>query len=173
MTLDPVAAVADIAPTFAGSLLRPEDPAYEEARRVHNGLIDKRPALIAQCRGMVDIADAVRLGRTLGVEVSVRGGGHNPAGRAVTNGGLMIDLSQMRAVLVDPRRRTARVQGGAIWKDVNRETQAYGLAVTGGAVGTTGVAGLTLGGGLGWLMARQGIYARLYRYQSAVDQSVI
>jgi FAD/FMN-containing dehydrogenase len=157
MKLDPVAAVADIAPTFAGSLLRPEDPAYEEARRVHNGLIDKRPALIAQCRGMVDIADAVRLGRTLGVEVSVRGGGHNPAGRAVTNGGLMIDLSQMRAVLVDPVRRTARVQGGAIWKDVNRETQAYGLAVTGGAVGTTGVAGLTLGGGLGWLMARQGM----------------
>ena len=157
MNLDPVAAVADIASTFAGRLLRPEDPAYEEARRVHNGLVDKRPALIAQCRGMADIADGVRLGRTLGVEVSVRGGGHNPAGRAVTNGGLMIDLSGMRAVLVDPIRRTARVQGGAIWKDVNRETQAYGLAVTGGAVGTTGVAGLTLGGGLGWLMARQGM----------------
>jgi FAD/FMN-containing dehydrogenase len=156
MILEP-AAVADLVPSFAGRLLRPEDPAYEDARRVHNGLIDKRPALIAQCRGMADIAGAVRLGRALGVEVSVRGGGHNPAGRAATNGGLMIDLSLMRAVLVDPVRRTVRVQGGATWADVNRETQAYGLAVTGGAVSTTGVAGLTLGGGLGWLMARQGM----------------
>jgi FAD/FMN-containing dehydrogenase len=148
---------AELAPTFAGRILRPGDAEYDEARRLHNGLVDKRPALIAQCRGMADIADAVRLGRSLGLEIAVRGGGHNPAGRASTEGGLMIDLSPMRAVLVDPTRRTARVQGGALWKDVNRETQAYGLAVTGGAIGTTGVGGLTLGGGLGWLMAKLGM----------------
>jgi FAD/FMN-containing dehydrogenase len=93
----------------------------------------------------------------VGVEIAVRGGGHNPAGRASTDGGLMIDLSPMRAVLVDPAQRIARVQGGALWLDVNRETQAHGLAVTGGAIGTTGVGGLTLGGGLGWLMAKLGM----------------
>ncbi len=153
----PTTILDEIAPAFAGRLLRPDESGYDEARKVHNGLIDKRPSLIAQCRGMADIADAVGLGRSLGVEIAVRGGGHNPAGRATTNGGLMIDLSQMRSVLVDPVRRTARVQGGALWKDVNRETQAYGLAVTGGAIGTTGVGGLTLGGGLGWLMAKHGM----------------
>lgn len=150
-------AVAELSQSFAGRLIQPGEPGYDAARQVHNGLIDKRPALIARCRGMADIADAVRLARTMGVEVAVKGGGHNVAGRATTNGGLMIDLSLMRAVLVDPVRRTARVEGGAVWKDVNRETQAYGLAVTGGAVSSTGVAGLTLGGGLGWLMARQGM----------------
>ena len=149
--------VADLAPAFSGALLRPDDPDYDRARRVHNGLVDKRPALIAQCRGMADIADAIRLGRSLGVEIAVRGGGHNPAGRATTDGGLVIDLSPMRAVMVDPVLGIARVQGGALWKDVNRETQAYGLAVTGGAIGSTGVGGLTLGGGLGWLMARLGM----------------
>jgi FAD/FMN-containing dehydrogenase len=106
---------------------------------------------------MADIADAVALARSMGLEIAVRGGGHNPAGRASTNGGVMIDLSPMRAVVVDPAHRIARVQGGALWKDVNRETQAYGLAVTGGAIGTTGVGGLTLGGGLGWLMAKLGM----------------
>ena len=149
--------VAGLPPAFAGRILRPGDPAYDDARRLHNGLVDKRPALIAQCRGMADIADAVRLGRSLGLEIAVRGGGHNPAGRASIDGGLVIDLSLMRAVVVDPVRRVARVQGGALWKDVNRETQAYGLAVTGGAVGSTGVGGLTLGGGLGWLMAKLGM----------------
>ena len=150
-------AVAELSQTFAGRLIQPGEPGYDAARQVHNGLIDKRPALIARCRGMADIADAVRLSRAMGVEVAVKGGGHNVAGRATTNGGLMIDLSLMRAVLVDPVRRTARVEGGAVWKDVNRETQAYGLAVTGGAISSTGVAGLTLGGGLGWLMAKQGM----------------
>jgi FAD/FMN-containing dehydrogenase len=149
--------VTNLAPAFSGRFLRSEDPEYDQARRVHNGLVDKRPGLIAQCRGMADIADAVRLGRSLGVEIAVRGGGHNPAGRATTDGGLVIDLSPMRAVMVDPVRRIARVQGGALWKDVNRETQAYDLAVTGGAVGSTGVGGLTLGGGLGWLMAKLGM----------------
>ena len=150
-------AVADLAPAFAGRLLQPSDDGYDTARKVHNGLIDKRPALITQCRGMADIADAVRLGRQLGLEIAVKGGGHSPAGRGTTDGGLMIDLSLMRAVLVDPVRRTARVEGGARWADVNRETQAHGLAVTGGAVGSTGVGGLTLGGGLGWLMSKFGL----------------
>lgn len=152
-----VSAVGELLPAFAGRLLKPTDPGYDEARRVHNGLIDKRPALIAQCRGIADVSDAVKLGRSMGVEVAVRGGGHNVAGRATTNGGLMIDLSLMRSVMVDPVRRTARVQGGATWADVNRETQAYGLAVTGGAISTTGVGGLTLGGGLGWLMSKLGM----------------
>jgi FAD/FMN-containing dehydrogenase len=151
------ARVSELAPAFAGRFLQPTDPDYDEARRVHNGLIDKRPALIAQCRGIADVADAVRIGRTLGLDIAVRGGGHNPGGRATIDGGLVIDLSLMRAVLVDPVSRTAMVQGGARWADVNRETQAYGRAVTGGAVSTTGVGGLTLGGGLGWLMARCGM----------------
>src|SRR5690606_33345093 len=103
------------------------------------------------------IAGAVRLGRTLGLGIAVRGGGHNPGGRATIDGGLVIDLSLMRGVMVDPVRRVAYVQGGARWADVNRETQAYGLAVTGGAVSTTGVGGLTIGGGLGWLMAKCGM----------------
>ncbi len=155
--MSPAPRAVELAPAFAGRFLQPSDLDYDEARRVHNGLIDKRPALIAQCRGIADIADAVRLGRTLGLPIAVRGGGHNPGGRATIDGGLVIDLSLMRAVLVDPVRRIAFVQGGARWADVNRETQAYGLAVTGGAVSTTGVGGLTLGGGLGWLMARCGM----------------
>jgi hypothetical protein len=150
-------AVRELAPAFSGRLIEPGQPGYDEARKVHNGLIDKRPALIAQCAGMADIADAVRLGRKLGLEVAVRGGGHNVAGRSTTNGGLMVDLSRMRSVHVDPRRRTARAEGGAIWRDFNRETQAHGLATTGGVVGSTGVGGLTLGGGLGWLMGQYGM----------------
>jgi FAD/FMN-containing dehydrogenase len=150
-------AVGQVAPTFLGRLLKPGDVGYEEARRVHNGLIDKRPALIARCRGAADVADAVRLGRTLGLEIAVRGGGHNPAGRAVTDGGLMIDLSGMRAIRVDPAARTARAEGGATWRELDRETQVHGLATTGGSVSSTGVAGYTLGGGLGWLMSKCGL----------------
>jgi len=150
-------AAANLATSFSGRLLQPGDAGYDEARKVHNGLIDKRPALIAQCRGMADVADAVRLGRELGLEVAVRGGGHNVAGRATTDGGLMIDLSLMRSVHVDAARRTARAEGGVVWRELNRETQAYGLATPGGVVGSTGVAGLTLGGGLGWLMAKYGM----------------
>jgi FAD/FMN-containing dehydrogenase len=150
-------AVAELAGAFSGELLQPADAAYDEARRVHNGLIDKRPALIARCRGTADVVDAVQLARKLGLEVAVRGGGHNVAGRATVDGGLMIDLSPMRAVYVDPERRTVRAQGGATWADLNRETQLHGLAVTGGVVSTTGVAGLTLGGGLGWLMSKFGL----------------
>jgi FAD binding domain-containing protein/berberine-like enzyme len=152
-----IAAPRDVVPSFAGQLLQQGDLGYEEARRVHNGLIDKRPALIARCQGVADVSDAVKLARTLNLPVAVRGGGHNVAGRATIDGGLMIDLAPMKGIAVDSRARTARAQGGVLWKDFNRETQAYGLATTGGVVATTGIAGLTLGGGLGWLMPKYGL----------------
>ena len=142
---------------IAGSVLVPADAGYEEARRVHNGMIDRRPALIARCHGTADVQAAVRFGRAHGLEIAVRGGGHNVAGNAVCEGGLVIDLAPMRGVHVDPRARRARAQGGATWGDYNRETQLHGLASTGGVVSTTGVGGLTLGGGLGWLLGKYGM----------------
>jgi len=145
--------------TFSGTLLQPGDDGYEEARRVHNGLIDKRPALIARCRGTADVADAIALAREAGLEISVRGGGHNVSGRAVTDGGVMIDLAEMKGIHVDPATRTVRAQGGVTWAEFNRETAVHGLAVTGGAISSTGVAGYTLGGGLGWLMGVYGLAA--------------
>ncbi len=151
------AAIASNANAFSGRLIQPGESGYDDARRVHNGLIDKKPAVIAECRGAADIIDAVNLARAHRLEVAVRGGGHNVAGRATVDDGLMIDLSQMRGVQVDPASRRARAQGGAIWKDLNRETQLHGLAVTGGVVSTTGIGGLTLGGGLGWLMPKYGL----------------
>jgi len=144
---------------FSGTVLLPGDDGYDEARQVHNGLVDRRPALIARCLGTADIAEAIGLARASGLEVSIRGGGHNVAGRAVTDGGVMIDLSPMKGIHVDPDARTARAQGGATWKELNRETHAHGLAVTGGAISSTGIAGFTLGGGLGWLMAKHGLGA--------------
>ena len=145
--------------SFSGTVLRPGDDGYDEARLVHNGLVDRRPALIARCQGTADIAEAIGLARASSLEISVRGGGHNVAGRAVTDGGLMIDLSAMKGIHVDAEARTARAQGGVVWKELNRETHAHGLAVTGGAISSTGIAGFTLGGGLGWLMAKHGLGA--------------
>jgi FAD/FMN-containing dehydrogenase len=152
-----MATTPSLAATFSGTLLSPGDDGYDAARRVHNGLIDKRPALIARCAGTDDVAAAVRYAREAGLEISVRGGGHNVAGRAVVEGGLMIDLAEMRDVDVDPSAATARAQGGARWSHVNDACGAHGLAVTGGAISTTGIAGYTLGGGLGWLMSTQGL----------------
>ena len=149
--------IARAAETFTGQLLQPTDRAYDDRRSVHNGLINKRPAAIACCHGVADVVDAVRLARTLGLEVSVRGGGHNVAGRATIDEGLMIDLSPMKGIHVDVPARTVRAQGGVLWKELNRETQLHGLATTGGVVGSTGIAGLTLGGGLGWLMPKYGL----------------
>ncbi len=156
MTLEthPIAALRS---QLAGSVLAPSDAEYDDARRLHNGLIDRRPALVVRCHGTADVQAAVRFGRERGLEIAVRGGGHNVAGNAVCDGGLMIDLSPMRAVHVDPRTRRARAQGGATWGDYNRETQLHGLASTGGVVSSTGVGGLTLGGGLGWLMGKHGM----------------
>jgi len=142
---------------FRGQIVKPGDPNYDAVRKVHNGLIDKRPAVIARCVGLADIADAIRYATAQKLEISVRGGGHNVGGRAVSEGGLMIDLSLMKGVHTNARDRIAVVEGGALWKDLNRETQLHGLAVTGGVVGTTGVAGLTLGGGLGWLLPKHGL----------------
>lgn len=149
--------ITDLASRFSGQLLQPIDVGYDDARRVHNGLVDKRPFLIARCRNTADVADAVNFAREHSLEVAVRGGGHGVAGRSAIDGGLMIDLSLMRGIHVDPKARTARAQGGATWGDYNRETHAHGLASTGGIVSTTGVGGLTLGGGLGYLLGKHGL----------------
>jgi FAD/FMN-containing dehydrogenase len=144
-------------PGFRGDLIAPGDDRYDSARALWNGNVDRRPGLIARCRSTADIAAAVRFARAHDVEIAVRDGGHNVAGTAGCDDGIVIDLSEMCAVSVDPVERTARVQGDALWRDVDRATQAHGLATTGGIVGHTGVAGLTLGGGLGWLMRKHGL----------------
>ena len=143
--------------TFRGRLLAPQDDGYDQARVVQNGLIDRRPGLIVQCSGTADVIDAVNLARERRLLTAVRAGGHSIAGYGVCDDALMLDLSVMRGVWVDPDARTVRVQGGATWGDVDRETQAFGLAVPGGVVSTTGVAGLTLGGGIGWLHRAYGL----------------
>jgi len=144
---------------FRGDLIGPEHADYDGARAVWNGSVDRRPKLIARCRGAADVAAVVRFGREHDLELAVRGGGHNVAGTAVCDDGIVVDLSGMRAVSVDPARRTARVQGGALWGDVDHETEAHQLATTGGIIGHTGVAGLTLGGGIGFLMRKHGLAA--------------
>jgi FAD/FMN-containing dehydrogenase len=142
-----------------GTVLQPGSDAYEDARRVHNGMVDRRPALIVRCRSTEDVVASVRFARQTGTEISVRGGGHNVAGRAVADGALMIDLAEMKSTSVDPEQRIVAAQGGLTWAELNAATAEHGLAVTGGAISTTGIAGLTLGGGLGWLMAKHGLAA--------------
>ena len=151
------AAVGELRAQFRGPLLCPGDPGYDEARAVWNGMIDRKPQLIARCLGTADVVAAVNFGRDRGLEISVRGGGHGVGGLAVAEGGLMIDLSLMRAVLVDPVAQVARVQGGALFKDLDREAQAHGLATTGGHVSHTGVGGFITGGGIGWLARKYGL----------------
>ena len=145
--------------SFSGDLLRPGATGYEEARQVYNGLIDKRPALIARPRDTADVAALIAFAREGDLEISIRGGGHGIAGRAVADGALMIDLSLMKQVSVDPDARTARAGAGATWGGFNDAAAEHGLATTGGVVSTTGIAGLTLGGGFGWLMAKHGLAA--------------
>ena len=152
-------AVDTLAAQLSGRLLRPGDDDYDECRRVHNGLIDRRPALIVRCRTAADVAAAVRFARDGGHDISVRGGGHNVGGLAVADDAVMIDLAEMKAIRVDPDARTARAEGGVTWAELNAATGEHGLAVTGGAISTTGIAGLTLGGGLGWLMPKFGLAA--------------
>jgi FAD/FMN-containing dehydrogenase len=142
---------------FRGALLRPGEEGYDEARRVWNGAIDRRPALIARCAGADDVAVAVRFAREHDLAVSVRGGGHAVAGHAVVDGGLMIDLSLMKAVRVDPGARTARAAGGVLLGELDRATQPFGLATPSGIVSHTGIGGLTLGGGLGYTMRKFGL----------------
>ena len=143
--------------SLRGQVILPRDSGYEQARAVWNGAHDRHPALIIRCAGTADVMKAVEFARSQGLTVAVRGGGHSIAGFSTTDGGAMIDLSEMNAVTVDPPRRRATAQGGATWADFDHETQAFGLAVTGGLVSTTGIGGLTLGGGLGWLMRRHGL----------------
>jgi FAD/FMN-containing dehydrogenase len=140
-----------------GPLLTAEDPDYDEARAVRNGLIDRRPALIARCSGTADVVACVNFAREHGLLLSVRGGAHNVAGNAVNDGGLVVDLTNMRGVYVDPDARTVRVQGGAVWGDVDHETQLFGLAVPGGVVSSTGIGGLTIHGGYGHLRRKYGL----------------
>jgi hypothetical protein len=151
------AAIAALRTQCTGAVLCPGDGEYDSARRLWNGMIDKRPAAIARCTGVADVLAAVEFGRTHGLQVAVRGGGHNVAGRAMCDGGLVIDLSPMKGIRVDPATRTVHAQAGVTWGQFDRETQAFGLATTGGAVTTTGIAGLTLGGGVGWLMGKYGL----------------
>lgn len=139
------ALVTDLAAQVSGPVLGPEDAGYDAARSVHNGLIDRRPAVIVRCRKTSDVVAALALARRAELEVSIRGGGHNVAGRAVTDGGVMIDLAEMKSVEVDPDAGTARAEGGVIWAELNAAAAEHGLAVTGGAISTTGIAGYTLG----------------------------
>jgi len=140
-----------------GGLIRSDHDGYEVARRVWNGNVDRRPALIARCTGVADVQQAIAFARASRVRVSVRGGGHGAPGYGTNDGGLVIDLSPMKGIQVDPAARTVRAQGGVLWRELDHETQAFGLATTGGTVSNTGIGGLTLGGGLGWLMGRHGL----------------
>jgi hypothetical protein len=140
-----------------GSLLTSGQDGYESARRVWNGNVDRRPALIARCAGVADVQQAVNFARAHRLLVSVRGGGHSVSGYGTNNDGLVIDLSALKGIQVDPATRTVRAQAGVLWRELDHETQAFGLATTGGTVSNTGVAGLTLGGGLGWLMGVHGL----------------
>ena len=149
-------ALDELGGSFGGELLLPTSPGYDATRRIWNGAIDRHPACIARCTGVADVVAAVRLARERDLLVAVRSGGHGVAGHAVCDGGLMIDLSPMKGIRVDPQARTARAQAGVLWGELDRETQLHGLATVGGIVTHTGIAGLTLGGGLGWLMRKYG-----------------
>jgi FAD/FMN-containing dehydrogenase len=150
-------AVDELANGFRGELVRPADPSYDEQRKIWNGSIDRSPALIAKCAGVADVMAAVTFGREGALDVAVRSGGHSFPGHSLCDGGLVIDLSLMKGIRVDPDARTVRVQAGALLGELDRETQAFGLAVPAGIVTHTGVAGLTLGGGIGWLQRKYGL----------------
>src|SRR6202162_5795857 len=150
-------AVEQLRAQLRGEFITPESPAYDTARRVWNGMIDKRPAAIARCAGVADVVATVQFAAENDILLVIRGGGHNVAGLATCDGGIVIDLVRINGAHVDPLRRTFRAQAGMCWGDFDRETQLFGLAATGGLVSTTGISGLTLGGGFGWLMGRCGL----------------
>jgi FAD/FMN-containing dehydrogenase len=153
----PQTALSDFRTSLRGQLLLPGEPGYDEARKIHNALIDRRPAMIVQCAGVSDVMAAVKFARGSDLLVAVRGAGHNVAGTSVCDGGMVIDLSAMKSIRVNPGTRTARVEPGVTWTEFAHELQPFGLAATGGFVGTTGVAGLTVGGGLGWMVRKHGL----------------
>jgi FAD/FMN-containing dehydrogenase len=150
-------AVDEFATVLRGNLLEPSDDAYERHRRVWNGSIDRHPALIVRCAGVADVIAAVRFARTHGLLMAVRGGGHSFPGYSVCDGGMVVDLSPMKGIRVDPVARTVRAQAGVLLGELDRETQQFGLAVPAGIVTHTGLAGLTLGGGIGFIMRRYGL----------------
>ena len=150
-------ALTDFRQKHRGDLFTPDDPRYEEARRVWNAMIDRRPALIARPRGAADVIECVQFAKQLQLPLAIRGGGHNIAGRCVCDDGLVIDFADMKGIRVDPAAKTARAEPGLRWTEFDRETQGFGLATTGGTIGDTGIAGLTLGGGFGWLEGKFGM----------------
>src|SRR5215216_238751 len=149
--------VSELEQALRGRLIRPSDDDYDERRAIWNGAHDRRPALIVRCAGTADVIRALEFARSEELPVAVRAGGHSIPGFSSVDGGMVIDLSPMQGIEVDPRRRTARVQPGVTWASLDHETQAFGLATTGGLVSSTGVAGFTLGGGVGWLMRKHGL----------------
>jgi FAD/FMN-containing dehydrogenase len=151
------ATIAELRSTVSGAVFVPEDPDYQSARQIWNGEIQLQPAVIARCAGPADVVVAVRFARSEGLPIAIRGGGHAVAGHAMCDSGLVVDLSNMTGVRIDPLAGTARAQGGCLWRHVDHESQAFGLAVTGGIVTHTGIGGLTLGGGIGHLMRRFGL----------------
>jgi FAD/FMN-containing dehydrogenase len=152
----PESALSDFRQSLRGQLLFPGEPAYEDARKIHNAMIDRHPAVIVRCAGVADVMAAVKFARSQGIRTSVRGTGHNVAGISLCDDGLVVDLSAMKGIHVNPVARTARAEPGVTWGEMNHDLQAFGLAATGGYVGTTGVGGLTLGGGLGWMVRKHG-----------------
>ena len=143
--------------SFRGEIIQPGDALFESARKLYNGMIDKRPRLIARCVDVADVKAAVEFGRENGLLTAIRGGGHNGAGLGSCDGGLVIDLSRMKGIRVDPAAKKVRVEAGCVWGDVDHATHAFGLAVPSGFIGTTGVGGLTLGGGIGYLTRQYGL----------------
>jgi FAD/FMN-containing dehydrogenase len=153
----PAAALDELDRAVLGTVIRPRDASYESARKIWNGMIDRHPGAIVRCRGALDVIASINFARERDLPVAVRGGAHSAAGHSVCDGGIVIDLGSMVAVRVDPQARTARAQGGALWADFDRETGIFDLATTGGMVSNTGIGGLTLGGGIGWLMGTAGL----------------
>src|SRR5436190_5930715 len=151
-----VDAVTDLRTHMRGEVLTASDNEYDAARMIWNAMIDKRPSLIARCAGVADVIEAVKFARAHDLLIAVRGGGHSAAGLALCDEGIVIDLTRLKGARVDPIARTVQAQAGMLWSDLDVETQAFGLAVTGGTVSNTGISGLALGGGLGWLMGKHG-----------------
>ena len=151
------ATVQELRESILGEVITPADPRYDETRAVWNAMIDRRPALIIRCAGVADVIAAVQFARSQELEIAVRGGGHSLPGFSTSDGGIVIDLSAMKGIRVDPDAERVVAQGGVTWRELDHETQAFGLALTGGLISTTGIAGFTLGGGIGWLMRKYGL----------------